>query len=852
MSYNITRFNGDQYATIADGTVNTTLDITLIGKNYAGYGVKQNENFLYLLEHFANVTPPPSAKSIGGQLWFNSSDNALKINLYDGTKWKTLAVNDITSAAPSGRTQGDLWYDTTNNQLNVLNGAGHYTLVGPQSVTGFDTTQMQSVNVQGHPVQNALVNGHNIFTISSNSDFSPSPVIAGFPTIYQGVTLNSDYKLHGTATNADTLGPAGHGPDFYAPIQNPSFPTSIQVANAGVLVGPALRIFNDISGIPTIKNNIGDTVIFQTTSNTVTNTPLKLVGNDVLPGTNSSTNLGSSSLQFYNIWANYVNSTSARADSLAVGSEYKTASKSNGPNTIVVRDGQNINATRFVGKADDSTHADQADNATHADRATNADQADLVTWNHVTGRPNNFVFSDRNAYDISINGNSTGLHTGDVTGDVTGKIKSVQSGNVIVDSTYTPAIFTGSLSGNATTASRLLNIKKIQGQDFNGTVDITVVTQGTGIRVTGTQVANDGVLTINSTLKGNVTGIVTTSDNATVTNTMLAGSISNNKLLFSKVTVNGTDITLGESKTITAAAGTLTGDTLNSAVKYSSLNSVGTLTSLTVTNRITGSVSGSATSLSPGKKINGEDFDGTRDITVTADAGTLTGSTLKSTVTNSSLTSVGTLTNLTVTNTITGSISGTADKANKLASPITISLTGAITGSATDVDGSRNISIATQIAGSTVPQGLISMWYGAVNTIPNGWALCDGRYGTPNLVDRFIVGAGGSYAVGATGGSATQTLSSSNLPAHTHNYWDAYGTYDDDYAHTFTDIDGRHPLYFPWWYPGTWGHPGDEGEGGVGHALEDTQMHRATESTGSGTAFNTVPPYYALCYIMKL
>jgi hypothetical protein len=850
MSYNITRFNGDQYVTIADGTVNTTLDITLIGKNYAGYGAKQNENFLYLLEHFAS-TSPEKLKPVSGQLWFNSTENVLKINLYDGVHWKTLAVNDIASSAPTSRTQGDLWYDTTNNQLNVLNSTGTYAIVGPQSVTGFNTTQMQSVNVQGHPVQEAIVDGHNIFTISSDADFITSPTIAGFSTIYQGVTLNANYKLHGTATNSDTLGPDNRGPDFYAPIQNPNFPTSVQVANAGVLIGPALRIFNDTSGIPTIKNSIGDTVVFQTVSNTVTNTPLKLVGNDILPGTNSTTNLGSQTSQFYNIYANYVNSTSAQADALNVGGVYRTASKSNGPNTVVVRDGQNIVATRFIGRADDSAHADQADNSTHATRATTADQADLVTWDHVAGKPNNFVFSDHNAYDISINGNSTGTHTGDVIGDVTGKIKSIQSGNVIVDSTYSPALFTGTLTGNSTTATRLSTPRTIQGQSFDGTANISVVTQGTGITVIGTQVSNSGVLSINTSLKGDVTGIVTTSDNATVTNTMLAGSISNNKLLFSKVTVNGTDIFLGETKTITAAATTLTGDTLNSLVKYSSLTSVGTLTSLTVTNRIIGSVTGSATSLYNTRKINNVDFDGTADITITADANTLTGSTLKSTVTSSNLNTVGTLTNLTVTNTINGSITGTADKANKLVTARTISLTGAITGSAT-FDGSGDTSIATTIAGSTVPQGLISMWYGAVNTIPNGWALCDGRYGTPNLVDRFVVGAGGSYAVGATGGASTQTLNSSNLPAHTHNYWDAYGTYDDDYAHTFTDIDGRHPLYFPWWYPGTWGHPGDEGEGGVGHALEDTQMHRTTESTGSGTAFNITPPFYALCYIMKL
>jgi len=93
---------------------------------------------------------------------------------------------------------------------------------------------------------------------------------------------------------------------------------------------------------------------------------------------------------------------------------------------------------------------------------------------------------------------------------------------------------------------------------------------------------------------GTVTNGVYTTDTATVTNTMLAGSIANNKLANSSITVNGTSIALGASGTVTAAAGTLTGTTLNSTVVSSSLTSVGTLTNLTVTNTIVGSINGNA------------------------------------------------------------------------------------------------------------------------------------------------------------------------------------------------------------------------------------------------------------------
>ena len=77
MSYIIKTYNGTQISIVNDGTVDTTTDLTLVGRNYSGYGIQQNENFLYLLENFANNTPPP--KPISGQIWFDKEANKLTI-----------------------------------------------------------------------------------------------------------------------------------------------------------------------------------------------------------------------------------------------------------------------------------------------------------------------------------------------------------------------------------------------------------------------------------------------------------------------------------------------------------------------------------------------------------------------------------------------------------------------------------------------------------------------------------------------------------------------------------------------------------------------------------------------------
>ena len=94
MSYIINKFNGDQLVVLEDGTIDTSTTLGLVGRDYVGYGETQNENFVFLLENFANDAPP--SRPIPGQSWFDNVNNTL--NVYNGTTWKRLAYTDEISS----------------------------------------------------------------------------------------------------------------------------------------------------------------------------------------------------------------------------------------------------------------------------------------------------------------------------------------------------------------------------------------------------------------------------------------------------------------------------------------------------------------------------------------------------------------------------------------------------------------------------------------------------------------------------------------------------------------------------------------------------------------------------------
>jgi hypothetical protein len=148
-----------------------------------------------------------------------------------------------------------------------------------------------------------------------------------------------------------------------------------------------------------------------------------------------------------------------------------------------------------------------------------------------------------------------------------------------------------------------------------------------------------------------------------------------------------------------------------------------------------------------------------------------------------------------------------------------------------------NTQIATTaFVRDIIPAGIISMWSGSIASIPSGWVICDGTNSTPDLRNRFIVGAGSTYAVAATGGNANATLVS-----HTHTA----SVSDPGHAHTFL-IGGR--------FGGATDYPSNSDApiaNGVGTNSNVTGISVTNSTEGSSATGANLPPYYALAYIMK-
>jgi hypothetical protein len=208
MAYSINKTDGTLLATVADGQIDDlTTDITLIGKNYSGFGESLNENFIKLLENFASTSRPEHP--IRGQIWFDTSEAKLKV--YTGTGFVPVSSASISNSQPGQPGAGDLWFNNISKQLYFYDGVG-FILLGPaysqaQGLSGFKVeTILDSLNASR--VVTYLYNNGILLGIFAKDTFTPKLNIEGFSgSVVPGFNAGTlaGIKFNVTATNADRL-----------------------------------------------------------------------------------------------------------------------------------------------------------------------------------------------------------------------------------------------------------------------------------------------------------------------------------------------------------------------------------------------------------------------------------------------------------------------------------------------------------------------------------------------------------------------------------------------------------------------------------------------------------------------
>jgi hypothetical protein len=387
MAYAIDRYNNTLLTTVEDGTVDQTTDLKFIGKNYAGYGEIQNENFLFLLENFSGANQP--ARPLSGQVWFDSGTSKLKF--YDGTQWRTTGGAEIGATQPTGLATADFWWDTGNDQLYVYNGTS-FVLIGPQNA-GEGVTQMQSLEVLDttsatRGIIASVIEDETIFVVSPTQfdlNASQTALIAqGYDRINKGITLRNTKlatagvtstadRFHGTATNADKLGGIAASNFIQSGAGNTVFTSALELPDEGILIGNSndlqVKIAPDgYTGVIQNVTNNGNIQLTVTSGAGALTHVATVTPTGIVPGTDNTFTLGSASFGWSNVYASNFTGEASKAATLRVGGDFRSGSASATVNTVAVRDATgNIAANLFQGTATQARYADLAEKYTTAE-----------------------------------------------------------------------------------------------------------------------------------------------------------------------------------------------------------------------------------------------------------------------------------------------------------------------------------------------------------------------------------------------------------------------------------------------------------------------------------------------------
>jgi hypothetical protein len=395
MAYNISLSNGTALITggLPDGTIDTTSSsLTLVGKNYPGYGVFLNQNFVQLVENFARSSAPTAP--LPGQLWWDSGARYLKLNTAasKGTAsaaFKTIITMTSSASAPSNPVTGEQWWDTTNLQLKVWNGSSWAT-IGPAGTSGTGNTgAIPDTIVSTSPsttyvVLKFFIDNTLVGIWSKESSFTTA--VAGFTTINRGLNLSTaiNQAFYGNADIANNLNVSGiaiPAASFLRNDQSGTINGSLILTNdTGIKFGTAsdfegfvssgdvtLRNVtnnkdlvlsvkrssvnspflkgNATSGLPEAYANptaasIGYTLVTKDYVDTILGggTGTSTFAANILPSANLTYSLGSSTFWYANVWASTFRGTSITAQYADLAERFETDQPYN-PGTVVALGG---------------------------------------------------------------------------------------------------------------------------------------------------------------------------------------------------------------------------------------------------------------------------------------------------------------------------------------------------------------------------------------------------------------------------------------------------------------------------------------------------------------------------------
>jgi len=321
--------------TVYDNTSNADTSLNFPGRNVTGYGQIIAENFLALLENFSSANAPTNP--VEGQLWYNSLDGILQI--WDNTQWKAASNIQKSSNTPSVETSrvGELWVDTTNQQLYIFSGTS-WILVGPNFSTGLRSGPVVEVLIDSDNFERVVLTIYvedNPIIIISKDSFTPKNSINGFTSIKSGINITTlDIgeggflpKFYGTAQAADALNIAGTAVASSKFLRSDTTNTTEQGFNirnnSGLTIGvdsnfsltssaTSAKIYNSTAGasidLQTNRNGIPDTVVkivntFVGINNSapdeslVVSGNIKTDGNLIVTNTTESTNFNNGSIR---------------------------------------------------------------------------------------------------------------------------------------------------------------------------------------------------------------------------------------------------------------------------------------------------------------------------------------------------------------------------------------------------------------------------------------------------------------------------------------------------------------------------------------------------------------------------